>query len=50
MSSEYKPESESGIRWDSVGIRWDSDKVIVSERDSNFIGFNEFNMTDSQKG
>lgn len=42
MSSEYKPEAEGGIRWDSLGICWDVDNVIISERDRSFMEFSEF--------
>lgn len=43
MSSVYKPEFESGIRWDSIGISWGADNPIISERDKKFITFDKLN-------
>lgn len=42
MLSVYKPEFESGIRWDSLGINWGFENPIISERDMNFVPFEKF--------
>lgn len=47
MSSEYNPKFESGIRWDSLGICWGEDNAILSERDSKFMSFSEFDLINS---
>lgn len=36
VTSEYAPESDAGIRWDSVGIPWGVESPIMSERDKTF--------------
>jgi dTDP-4-dehydrorhamnose 3,5-epimerase len=41
VTSEYSPESDDGVRWDSCGIAWPSDSPIVSDRDSNFPVLND---------
>jgi dTDP-4-dehydrorhamnose 3,5-epimerase len=38
----YAPQSDAGIRWDSVGIAWPGDAPVVSARDSAFQKFAEF--------
>ena len=42
VSTVYAPESDTGIRWDSVGINWPSPNPIVSERDSGFVALSDF--------
>lgn len=42
VSTVYSPECDAGILWNSVGIAWPSDNPIVSERDSKFSAFSEF--------
>ncbi|WP_017294112.1 dTDP-4-dehydrorhamnose 3,5-epimerase [Geminocystis herdmanii] len=42
VSTVYHPESDTGIRYDSLGIPWEIDKPIISQRDSSFIPFVEF--------
>ena len=38
----YKPESDSGIRWDSCGIEWPNDDPVLSERDKQMIKLDDF--------
>jgi dTDP-4-dehydrorhamnose 3,5-epimerase len=33
VTTEYSPEADDGVRWDSCGINWPSDAPIVSARD-----------------
>ncbi|WP_222164971.1 dTDP-4-dehydrorhamnose 3,5-epimerase [Edaphocola aurantiacus] len=42
VSSVYHPQSDTGIRFDTLGIDWDCNLPIVSERDRSFVAFNEF--------
>ncbi len=43
VSSEYSKESDTGIRWDSIGFDWDCVTPIVSARDRSFQSLSEFN-------
>jgi dTDP-4-dehydrorhamnose 3,5-epimerase len=43
VTTVYSPEYDTGIRWNSVGIDWDCKNPIVSQRDSQFVSFSEFN-------
>lgn len=40
----YNKEYDSGIYWNdpSIGIEWPESNPILSEKDANLIGFNEF--------
>ena len=38
----YKPESDSGIRWDSCGIIWPNDDPVLSEKDKQMIKLDDF--------
>ena len=42
VTSEYEPNSDTGIAFDSIGYDWGVQEPIISERDRNFIGLNEF--------
>lgn len=42
VSTQYSPEYDRGILWNSVGVRWPVEKPILSERDSKFPRFDEF--------
>ncbi|RDY24515.1 dTDP-4-dehydrorhamnose 3,5-epimerase [Romboutsia maritimum] len=42
MSSEYMPEYEDGIRWDSMDIPWNVENPIISDRDKAFRKFSEY--------
>ncbi len=42
VTSEYDAASDSGIRWDSVGIPWPVGQPILSERDQDFVTFDMF--------
>lgn len=42
MSNVYNPKFENGIRWNSVGIDWGIESPIISERDTDFMLFDEF--------
>jgi dTDP-4-dehydrorhamnose 3,5-epimerase len=35
-STEYSPEQDKGVRWDSFGFDWQCTKPILSERDTSF--------------
>lgn len=39
MSEMYHPESSAGVRWNdpAFGIEWPDNDVIISERDRNFL-------------
>ncbi|MDD5296583.1 MAG: dTDP-4-dehydrorhamnose 3,5-epimerase [Rhodocyclaceae bacterium] len=42
VSSVYSPEHDLGIRWDSVGVDWPVSVPMLSERDSGFMPFVNF--------
>ncbi|WP_284213071.1 dTDP-4-dehydrorhamnose 3,5-epimerase [Comamonas jiangduensis] len=42
VTSEYAPDYDKGIRWDSFGFEWGIDAPIISERDKNFPKLEEF--------
>lgn len=42
VSSEYDAASDTGIAFNSIGFDWDCDHPIMSERDKNFITFQDF--------
>ena len=42
VTSEYSPECDKGIRYDSFGYDWPVVSPIVSERDKEFPLFSEF--------
>jgi dTDP-4-dehydrorhamnose 3,5-epimerase len=42
VGTEYAPEHDAGVRWDSAGIAWPLDPTAVSERDASFPGLGEF--------
>lgn len=42
VTSEYDPERDAGIRWDSFGAAWPVERPIVSERDRGFVGLDGF--------
>ena len=42
VSSVYKPEADTGIRWDSAGINWSIQNPLLSERDRSFPAFDQF--------
>lgn len=42
VSTIYSPNSDSGIRWDSVDINWPTSAPIISQRDQNFRSLKEF--------
>lgn len=41
-STEHAPESDCGIRWDSIGIEWPIPAVVTSERDGAFPALEAF--------
>lgn len=43
QDSVYNNVSDSGIKFNSFGFNWKVKKPITSERDRNFINFNNFN-------
>ncbi|MGB9935609.1 MULTISPECIES: dTDP-4-dehydrorhamnose 3,5-epimerase [Thermodesulfovibrio] len=44
LTTEYSPEHDSGILWNSLNIPWpiSGDEAIISERDSKFLPFESF--------
>ena len=42
VTSEYAPECDAGILWDSVGIPWGAESPITSDRDKKFPTLAEF--------
>jgi dTDP-4-dehydrorhamnose 3,5-epimerase len=42
VTSEYSPENDTGVRWDSAGIEWPIGKPIVSDRDRSLTPMVEF--------
>lgn len=42
VSSEYHKDSDTGIRWDSIGFNWECPAPIVSTRDQSFLDLGEF--------
>jgi len=42
VSTAYAPESDSGVRWDSLNLAWPDPHPILSERDAGFSTLNEF--------
>lgn len=45
QTSEYSEEADSGILWNSFGFDWGISTPNISDRDRNFIKFNEFAET-----
>ena len=43
VSSEYHAANDTGIAYNSFGFDWQCEHPIMSERDKNFVGFNDFN-------
>lgn len=41
-TSVYSKEHDQGIKWDSFGFDWNCKTPILSERDQNFLSFQEF--------
>ena len=42
-STLYDPNSDTGILWNSIDIPWPTKNPIISERDKQFISFEDFN-------
>ncbi|MBN1469621.1 MAG: dTDP-4-dehydrorhamnose 3,5-epimerase family protein [Fusobacteriaceae bacterium] len=42
VATVYNQENDFGLHYNSFGFDWEIEKVIISERDSNFISFNQF--------
>ncbi|NJN75339.1 MAG: dTDP-4-dehydrorhamnose 3,5-epimerase [Synechococcaceae cyanobacterium RL_1_2] len=43
VSTVYSPQHDSGILWNSMDIPWRDKNPIISQRDSQFIKFTDFN-------
>ncbi len=43
VSSEYSPEHDTGIRYDSFGFDWEVQEPVLSTRDLSFPGISDFN-------
>lgn len=50
VTTIYKPDHDSGILWNSIGIPWPDDCPFVSERDRGFLGLDEFKSPFRYKG
>lgn len=42
VTSMYDPTHDTGILWNSVGIPWKIEHPVLSERDKNFVKFEDF--------
>ena len=42
VATEYSPENDSGIRFDSFGYDWEVTKPIASSRDKSFLTLDKF--------
>ena len=42
VSTEYDPNLDTGVHWNSFGFNWPDANPVVSERDSKLICFKEF--------
>ena len=42
VTTDYSKESDSGVKWDSFNFAWPCTTPIISERDSNFLNFQDF--------
>ncbi len=42
LSNEFKPEADMGILWNSVGISWPNQHPTLSEKDSRWPAFKDF--------
>lgn len=42
VTSTYSPQHDAGILWSSIPIAWQCTNPSVSDRDSNFIGLQDF--------
>lgn len=42
VTSEYAPENDCGIRWDTANIPWKNQNPIMSKRDQEFMALDEF--------
>jgi dTDP-4-dehydrorhamnose 3,5-epimerase len=43
VTSEYSPEHDSGIYWNSINFKWPNLEVITSPRDDRLLPLKEFN-------
>lgn len=41
-STEYSPEHDKGIRWDSIGFNWDVLEPVISARDASHPSLADF--------
>jgi dTDP-4-dehydrorhamnose 3,5-epimerase len=42
VSTEYYPDSDTGIHFESFGFNWVTNQSLVSKRDNSLIGLEEF--------
>jgi len=42
VTTQYAPDHDSGIRFDSFGYKWEINQPILSERDKSFRGLEEY--------
>ncbi len=45
VTSQYAPNNDKGIMWDSFGFEWPCDNPIVSQRDLNHIKLSDYHST-----
>lgn len=41
-SAEHAPDSDRGVRWDTVGVRWPIPEPLISPRDAAFPALTDF--------
>lgn len=42
VTTVYDQKHDNGVLWDSFGYSWPIEKPVISERDSKFINFSDF--------
>ncbi len=42
VETEYAPESDTGILWNSCGISWPEKNPVLSARDGSFVALRDF--------
>ena len=42
VETEYSPQNDVGVKWNSVDFKWPIDSPIISERDNSFMNLENF--------
>lgn len=42
VTSEYHPECDTGVLWNSFGFDWKCESPVISKRDVSFVRFEQF--------